>query len=252
VLARVGLRGKEDVVAKSLSYGERRALEIALALATEPRLLFLDEPTAGLGAEGSARLAELIRELRRTVTIVVIEHDMKFLFGLADRISVIHWGQVIAEGTPTSFARTRGYAAPASGLRDARSRRHRRVLRETQALFGVSLSVAAGEVVALLGPNGAGKTTTLRAILGLTPARRGSIRFDGHEITRATTHDIARRGDRLGSRRPPHLSDAHRRAQSGDRAKEDAFPGVERKGVLRDLLRARAPDAARMREPLGR
>jgi len=100
VLARVGLRGKEDVVAKSLSYGERRALEIALALATEPRLLFLDEPTAGLGAEGSARLAELIRELRRTVTIVVIEHDMKFLFGLADRISVIHWGQVIAEGTP--------------------------------------------------------------------------------------------------------------------------------------------------------
>jgi len=65
---------------------------------------------------------------------------------------------------------------------------------ETQALFGVSLSVAAGEVVALLGPNGAGKTTTLRAILGLTPARRGSIRFDGHEITRATTHDIARRG----------------------------------------------------------
>jgi len=100
VLARVGLRGKEDVVAKSLSYGERRALEIALALATEPRLLFLDEPTAGLGAEGSARLAELIRELRRTVTIVVIEHDMKFLFGLADRISVIHWGQIIAEGTP--------------------------------------------------------------------------------------------------------------------------------------------------------
>ena len=65
---------------------------------------------------------------------------------------------------------------------------------ETQALFGVSLFVAAGEVVALLGPNGAGKTTTLRAILGLTPARRGSIRFDGHEITRATTHDIARRG----------------------------------------------------------
>jgi branched-chain amino acid transport system ATP-binding protein len=65
---------------------------------------------------------------------------------------------------------------------------------ETQALFGVSLSVAAGEVVALLGPNGAGKTTTLRAILGLTPARRGSIRFDGRDITRVPTHDIARRG----------------------------------------------------------
>ena len=65
---------------------------------------------------------------------------------------------------------------------------------ETQALFGVSLSVEAGEVVALLGANGAGKTTTLRSILGLTPARRGDIRFDGTEITRRPTHEIARSG----------------------------------------------------------
>src|SRR5512144_1905323 len=65
---------------------------------------------------------------------------------------------------------------------------------ETQALFGVSLSVAAGEVVALLGPNGAGKTTTLRSILGLTPARAGTIRFDDCDVTRAATHEIARRG----------------------------------------------------------
>ena len=103
VLARVGLQGREGTPAKSLSYGERRALEIAVALAAEPRLLFLDEPTAGLGSEGTARLAELIAELKRTLTIVVIEHDMKFLFGLADRISVIHWGQVIAEGTPVEL-----------------------------------------------------------------------------------------------------------------------------------------------------
>jgi branched-chain amino acid transport system ATP-binding protein len=65
---------------------------------------------------------------------------------------------------------------------------------ETQVLFGVSLEVAAGEVVALLGPNGAGKTTTLRSILGLTPARSGSVRFDGDDITRAPTHTIAQRG----------------------------------------------------------
>ena len=62
---------------------------------------------------------------------------------------------------------------------------------DTQALFGVSLNIAPGEVVALLGPNGAGKTTTLRSILGLTPARSGAIRFDGHEITRKPTHEIA-------------------------------------------------------------
>ena len=100
VLARVGLKGKEHAPAKSLSYGERRALEIGVALAAEPRMLFLDEPTAGLGAEGTARLAELVAQLKRQLTIVIIEHDMQFLFRLADQVSVIHWGQVIARGTP--------------------------------------------------------------------------------------------------------------------------------------------------------
>jgi branched-chain amino acid transport system ATP-binding protein len=103
VLARVGLRGKERVPAGRLSYGDRRALEIGLAVAAEPRLLFLDEPTSGLGTEGTARLAELVQELRRVLTLVIIEHDMAFLFRLADRISVIHWGQVIAEGTPDAL-----------------------------------------------------------------------------------------------------------------------------------------------------
>ena len=97
---RVGLAGRERTPCRQLSYGERRALEIGVALAAQPRLLFLDEPTAGLGAEGTARLAELVAELKRQVTIVIIEHDMRFLFRLADRISVIHWGQVIAEGSP--------------------------------------------------------------------------------------------------------------------------------------------------------
>jgi branched-chain amino acid transport system ATP-binding protein len=103
VLARVGLAGKEHAIAKSLSYGERRALEIGVALAAQPRLLFLDEPTAGLGTEGTARLAELVQELKRRLTLVIIEHDMRFLFGLADEISVIHWGQVIARGTPDAL-----------------------------------------------------------------------------------------------------------------------------------------------------
>ncbi len=103
VLKRVGLGGKEGIAAGRLSYGERRALEIGLAVAAEPRLLFLDEPTSGLGADGTARLAELIQELRRVLTIVIIEHDMAFLFRLAHRISVIHWGQVIAEGTPEAL-----------------------------------------------------------------------------------------------------------------------------------------------------
>jgi branched-chain amino acid transport system ATP-binding protein len=103
VLERVGLQAKADVIAGELSYGERRALEIGVALAAQPRLLFLDEPTAGLGAEGTARIEALIRSLKRQLTIVIIEHDMRFLFGLADRVCVIHWGQVIAEGTPAQL-----------------------------------------------------------------------------------------------------------------------------------------------------
>lgn len=116
VLARVGLAGKSDVPAVRLSYGERRALEIGVALAAKPRLLFLDEPTAGLGSEGTARLAQLIGELKRQLTIIIIEHDMSFLFGLADRINVIHWGQVIAHGTPAELKRNPWVARSNLGL----------------------------------------------------------------------------------------------------------------------------------------
>lgn len=100
VIDLVGLRGSADVRSASLPYGERRSLEIAVALAAQPRILFLDEPTQGMGADGRRRLLELIKQLKRHFTIVMIEHDMDFLFSLADQVSVIHWGQVIAQGTP--------------------------------------------------------------------------------------------------------------------------------------------------------
>jgi len=100
ILSLVGLQGKETEPATSLSYGERRALEIGVALATQPRILFLDEPTSGLGTEATARLADLVTRLKERYTIVAIEHDMNFLLNLAETISVIHWGQVIAQGTP--------------------------------------------------------------------------------------------------------------------------------------------------------
>jgi branched-chain amino acid transport system ATP-binding protein len=100
VLEGVGLAARADVRAKDLSYGDRRALEIAVALASRPRLLFLDEPTSGLGASGRARLRELLLRLKGKLTIVMIEHDLPLLFSLADRVSVVQWGQVIAEGSP--------------------------------------------------------------------------------------------------------------------------------------------------------
>ncbi len=103
ILARIGLRDCEHTVARDLAYGQRRALEIGIAVAADPKILFLDEPTSGLGTDATRALSALIEELRATVTIVIIEHDMPFLFGLADHIFVVHWGQVICQGTPAEL-----------------------------------------------------------------------------------------------------------------------------------------------------
>jgi branched-chain amino acid transport system ATP-binding protein len=98
-LNRVGLRDRADVLVSRLSHGEQRELELAVALATKPQLLLLDEPMAGLGVTESARMVKLLQELRREVSIVLVEHDMDAVFALADRISVLVYGRVIASGS---------------------------------------------------------------------------------------------------------------------------------------------------------
>jgi branched-chain amino acid transport system ATP-binding protein len=102
-LDRVGLAGRADVPVANLSHGEHRQLEIAMALATRPRLLLLDEPMAGMGPEESARMVGLLRVLKQELTILLIEHDMEAVFALADRITVLVYGRVIATGTPAAI-----------------------------------------------------------------------------------------------------------------------------------------------------
>ncbi len=102
-LDRVGLGGRADVLVSRLSHGEQRELELAVALATGPQLLLLDEPMAGLGVTESARMVKLLQELRKEVTIVLVEHDMEAVFALADRISVLVYGRVIASGAPAEI-----------------------------------------------------------------------------------------------------------------------------------------------------
>ena len=99
-LARVGLAGRASFRAGALSHGEQRLLEIAVALACTPRLLLLDEPFAGLGPEESKACIELIRELKREFTILLVEHDMDAVFSLADRVSVLVDGRILATGSP--------------------------------------------------------------------------------------------------------------------------------------------------------
>jgi branched-chain amino acid transport system ATP-binding protein len=102
-LKRVGLEHRADIVVSRLSHGEQRELELAVALATKPQLLLLDEPMAGLGTTESARMVQLLQELRREVTIVLVEHDMDAVFALADRITVLVYGRVIASGLPAAI-----------------------------------------------------------------------------------------------------------------------------------------------------
>jgi len=100
MLERVGLGARSDVPARALSHGERRQLELAVALAQRPRVLLLDEPTAGMSPAETARITELIASLDPSLTLVIVEHDMDVVFRLAERITVLHEGRVIAEGTP--------------------------------------------------------------------------------------------------------------------------------------------------------
>jgi branched-chain amino acid transport system ATP-binding protein len=102
-LARIGLAHRANVVVSRLSHGEHRQLEIAMALATSPRMLLLDEPMAGMGPDESARMVKMLRELKRELTILLIEHDMEAVFALADRITVLVYGRIIASGTPEAI-----------------------------------------------------------------------------------------------------------------------------------------------------
>lgn len=103
----VGLRGKGDILAKNLAYGDQRRLEIARALASQPRLLLLDEPTAGMNPNETAKLTDFIERIRDElgVTILLIEHDMRVVMGISEQITVLDYGQKIAEGPPIEIQR---------------------------------------------------------------------------------------------------------------------------------------------------
>ena len=206
-LMHAGLAERADVAVTELSHGERRQLEIAMALAVRPRLLLLDEPMAGMGPEKSARLVEMLRQLKGRITILLVEHDMDAVFALADRISVLVYGRIIASGAPAAIRadaavreaylgeeeevpqETRMADAPLLELRDVETS-----YGLSRVLFGVSLAIAPGEMVSLMGRNGMGKTTTVRSIMGLTPAASGSIRFAGAEIGGLPAYRVAKRG----------------------------------------------------------
>jgi ABC-type branched-subunit amino acid transport system ATPase component/ABC-type branched-subunit amino acid transport system permease subunit len=215
LLAAVGLDGRAAEPCANLSHGEQRLLEIAIALATDSKLLLLDEPLAGLAEADREVVGALIRQLAATHAVLLIEHDIDRVLALSDRITVLHQGRVIADGKPAEVASNQAVitaymgTARAGGPQPTVSVEAPRavpvkpllVLEKVRAgyagslvLTDIDMVVHEGEAVALLGRNGVGKTTMLRAITGTAHKSAGRIVIEGSDITHARSYEINRCG----------------------------------------------------------
>jgi len=103
IIKAIGLSGKENILARNLSYGDRRILEIGIALASNPKILLLDEPTSGMASRETGRMTDFIKSLAKGLTTILIEHDMNIVLSISEHIVVLHQGKVIAEGTPEAI-----------------------------------------------------------------------------------------------------------------------------------------------------
>lgn len=227
LLGAVGLLDRADQLCSDLSHGEQRLLDIAMTLATEAKLLLLDEPLAGLAEADRRVVASLVRRLAETHAVVLIEHDIDRVLELSDEITVLHQGRLIVSGSPEEVSRhpevmeaylgTAGQRAVlVPSVRRPADRKLLLKLEDIHAgyegsaiLSGLSLEVREGEVVALLGRNGVGKTTTLRAMTGTVLLDSGTITLGAQNITGLKPHLINRAGIAIvpeGRRLFPHLT----------------------------------------------
>jgi len=212
LLAFVGYRGDLHALAGDLPHVDRRLVEIARALATQPAVLMLDEPAAGLSREDKAALAALLRRIAQAgVAVLLVEHDMGIVMGISDHVVVLDAGSAIAAGTPAAVQQDpavrsaylgedhgRGPARRAAEAADAQALleigRLEAGYGAEPVLKGIDLRVGAAELVAVLGANGAGKSTLMRAISGLHRPVRGEIALGRDDLAKLPAHRVVARG----------------------------------------------------------
>jgi ABC-type branched-subunit amino acid transport system ATPase component len=208
----LGLENTERALISSLSYGGQRLVEIGMALAAKPRVLLLDEPLAGLAAAERERIGVLIRRLTGDMAVLLVEHDIDRVFGMADIVTVMNEGRVLVEGDAETvrahsevqrvyIGSGHAHLVAQRAQRDPSTIKVLLQLDKINSFYGkshilhdVSLMVRAHELVGLLGRNGAGKSSTFKSILGIVQPASGTVTFDAHVISGSTPERIARLG----------------------------------------------------------
>ncbi|MGE0312606.1 MAG: ATP-binding cassette domain-containing protein [Lautropia sp.] len=211
IIETMGLAGIERVQAASLSYGGQRLLDMSIALATQPRLLLLDEPLAGLAAAERERVGRLIKSISTQLPVLLVEHDIDRVFQLADAVTVMNDGAVLVDGTvedarssPEVQAVYIGAGSQALAAAVGESAASGEVLLKLSGIdtyYGkshilrkVDLEVHEHEIVALLGRNGAGKSTLLKSIVGIAPPAAGEMLLAGRSFAGIGSAATTRRG----------------------------------------------------------
>ncbi|HEX3141683.1 MAG TPA: ATP-binding cassette domain-containing protein, partial [Rhizobacter sp.] len=214
LLAACGYGGALHTAAGDLPHVDRRVVEIARALATDPDVLLLDEPAAGLSSEDTARLAALLQRIAQAgIGVLLVEHDMALVMGISDQVVVLDAGQLLAQGTPAAVQQDPAVRKAYLGEGGSQLQRARstgpageippEVLHvgalvagygAAPVLRGIDLQVRRGEMVALLGANGAGKSTLMRALAGLHRPLHGGITLAGEDLVPLSAEQIVARG----------------------------------------------------------
>ncbi|MBS7792661.1 ATP-binding cassette domain-containing protein [Roseococcus sp. SDR] len=207
----MGLAGIEHAEAGALSYGGQRLVDMALALATRPRILLLDEPLAGLAAAERQRVGDLIKRLSTDIPVLLVEHDIDRVFQIADRVTVMNDGEVLVDGgvedarnderVQAVYLGSGAHAVASKPRASAVQPDVLLTLENVNTFYGkshilrdVSLTLRKGEVMALLGRNGAGKSTLLKTIMGTAPPASGRVTLAGEELAGLSADRAARRG----------------------------------------------------------